>query len=117
MHLPAQLREGGAILSRVLSEELSNGLACIYGTIEAADGEQEGFLNLSWVCFIREVESVQECVKEWGRLTKLEFVPSLNDDVLNIWLPLDNHTFTNGLDSDISSSLRKLKDFNSNSNG
>ena len=101
MHLPDQLREGRAILSRVLSEESSNGIACIYGTIEAADGEQEGFLKLLWVCFMRVVE----CVQEWGRLTMLEFFPSRNDDVLYIWLPLEIHTFTNGLDSDISSRM------------
>ena len=90
----------------MLSEESSNGLACIYGAIEGADGEQEGLLNLLCVCFTRVVECVQECVQEWGRLTKLEFCPSLNDDVLYIWLPLEIDTFTNGLDSNISSSLR-----------
>ena len=63
---------------------------------------------------MRAVECVQVCLQEWRRLTKFEFLPSLNDDAIYIWLPLENNTFKNDIDSIISSSLRKLKDFISN---
>ena len=45
--------KAGRSLFPLLSEGSSNGPACIAGAREAADGEQEGFLNLLGVCVMR----------------------------------------------------------------
>ena len=65
-----QIRSEKPGLSLVVcrGERPSNGLACVNGAVQGAEGKQEGFLHLLWECFNGAVEFVQE----WGRVIDFE---------------------------------------------
>ena len=65
----------------MLTEGSSNGPACIDGAIEAADGEQERFLNLGCEGFT----GVEEFVQEWGRVFEFQIMGATGD-LLNIFI-------------------------------
>ena len=88
-----------------LNEGSNDGSACIYRMSDGADGEQEGFLNLLWVCSPRVDECVQECGQEFGRVLIWEFIIGLIDDALFIGVPCDFNSFRIEIESNITSRL------------
>ena len=88
-------------------ERPSNGLACVNGAVQGAEGKQEGFLHLLWECFNGAVEFVQK----WDLVIEFEIFKGASGNLLNRHLPGEFRTITHYLKSDRMGNVRESQDY------